>query len=60
MDPALAETNGYDYRNNQDGDVYIFLLGSTLDDWHAARGQLLALTGPVPLVPDYTFGTWFT
>ena len=37
MDPALIGTNGYDYRNNQDGDTYVFLLGSGIEDWAAGE-----------------------
>ena len=39
VDPALAETNGYDFRNDQSGDTYVFLLGSDLTGWHAARTE---------------------
>lgn len=60
IDPALVETNGFDFRNNQTGDVYVFMLGSSIDDWHKARAEFIHLAGPTPLVPDYTFGTWFT
>jgi hypothetical protein len=58
--PELADTNGYDFRNNMDGDTYVFVLGNTTDTWHASRKEFLSLSGPVPLVPDYAFGTWFT
>jgi hypothetical protein len=30
VDPALRGTNGYDFRNNVTGDVYVFLLGGDL------------------------------
>jgi alpha-glucosidase (family GH31 glycosyl hydrolase) len=60
VDPALANTNGYDFRNDVMGDVYIFLLGATLDDWHHSRQEFLQLTGPTPQLPDFAFGTWFT
>ena len=60
VDPALQQTNGYDFRNNQTGDAYIFLLGNTLEDWFASRQEFVSLSGPVPLIPDYAFGTWFT
>ena len=60
VDPALVATNGYDFRNNVNGDTYVFLLGGTLDEWHAARRVLIALTGPTPLLPDFAWGTWFT
>ena len=33
VDPALANTSGYDFRNDQSGDAYIFLLGDSLDAW---------------------------
>lgn len=60
VDPALANTSGYDFRNDQSGDTYVFLLGNTLDAWHAARKEFITLAGPTPLVPDFAFGTWFT
>ena len=60
VDPALLETNGYDYRINQDGDTYVFLLGSTLDAWSASRVEFITLAGPTPVLPDFAFGTWFT
>ena len=60
LDPALAHTNGYDFRINSNGDTYVFLLGATLDTWWAARREFVKLTGPTPVLPDYAFGTWFT
>lgn len=60
VDPALQATNGYDFRNDIAGDTYVFIVGSSLDQWHAARHTLLKLTGPTPLLPDFAFGTWFT
>jgi hypothetical protein len=60
VEPALIATNGYDYRNNQDGDTYVFLLGSDLPSWHSARSEFTTLTGPTPVLPDYAWGTWFT
>jgi hypothetical protein len=56
----LRGTNGYDFRNNVQGDIYVFLLGDTLGQWHASRQEFIALTGPCPVLPDYAFGTWFT
>jgi len=60
VDPALASTNGYDFRNDMDGDTYIFLLGTDLNGWHQSRKEFIMLTGATPLVPDFAFGTWFT
>lgn len=60
VDPALFNTSGYDFRNDQTGDTYVFLLGTTMSDWHDARKAFITLTGPTPLVPDFAFGTWFT
>ena len=37
VDPKLRETNGYDFRNNVDGDTYVFLLGDTMSSWQASR-----------------------
>eukprot|EP00656_Telonema_subtile_P045294 TRINITY_DN5154_c0_g2_i1.p1 TRINITY_DN5154_c0_g2~~TRINITY_DN5154_c0_g2_i1.p1 ORF type:complete len:835 (-),score=119.33 TRINITY_DN5154_c0_g2_i1:273-2777(-) len=60
IDPALKETNGYDFRNNVAGDTYVFLLGDSLQSWQDARQELIQLTGPCPALPDFAFGTWFT
>ena len=56
----LAATSGYDFRNNIAGDVYVFLLGDTLEEWWASRAEFLRLTGPTPLLPDWAYGTWST
>jgi hypothetical protein len=55
-----ASTNGYGYSNDVDGDTYVFLLGKGMDGWNAARAEFGRLTGPVPVLPDWAFGTWFT
>ena len=60
VDPALVATNGYDFTNNQAGDLYVFLLGKSLASYHASRREFITLTGPCPVLPDYAFGTWFT
>jgi hypothetical protein len=54
--PAAVATNGYDFSNSVDGDTYIFLLGDSLEGWYQSRKEFLQLTGPTPLVPDFTFG----
>lgn len=53
IDPALVQTNGYDFRNNVEGDTYIFLLGSTLDEYHGSRAEFIKLAGPCPVLPDF-------
>ena len=58
--PAAVATNGYDFSNSVDGDTYIFLLGDSLDGWYEARKDFLLLTGPTPLLPDFTWGVWYT
>jgi hypothetical protein len=60
VDPALVHTNGYDYRNNVYGDQYVFLLGSSLASWAAARQSFIKVFGSTPLLPDFAYGTWFT
>lgn len=60
VDPALVPTNGYDFRNNVNGDQYVFLLGDTVDSWHASRREFIHLAGPTPALPDFWAGTWFT
>ena len=57
VEPALRGTNGYDFRNNVTGDMYVFLLGSDLKSWFSSRGEFLRLTGPTPQLPDYAYGT---
>ena len=47
VDPALNQTHGYDFRNNVQGDTYVFLLGATMESWTASRLEFLNLTGPV-------------
>eukprot|EP00975_Prorocentrum_lima_P069101 12924259-Prorocentrum_lima.AAC.1 len=34
--------------------------GDNLLGWNAAREQFASLAGPVPLLPDYAWGSWFT
>jgi hypothetical protein len=60
VEPALAQTNGYDFRNDMTGDTYLFLIDGTLDAWNAARTEFVQLAGPTPVLPDFAFGTWFT
>jgi hypothetical protein len=66
VDPALKPTNGYDFRNNVAGDIYVFVLGSDkaskfdLASWYDSRAEFLQLTGPTPLLPDWAYGSWYT
>jgi hypothetical protein len=60
VDPALVATNGYDFQKNVNGDTYVFLLGDSIEEWHGARAEFVALAGPTPALPDFAFGTWFT
>ena len=60
VEPALLPTNGYDFRGNVDGDVYIFLGLQSMDGWAAGRREFLTLAGPTPVLPDWAFGVWFT
>ena len=60
LDPALLPSNGYDFRINTNGDVYVFLLGDSLDTWWSARREFVRLTGPTPVLPEWAFGIWFT
>jgi alpha-glucosidase (family GH31 glycosyl hydrolase) len=50
------ETNGFDLRNDAP-DAYFFL---TNGKYKALRSEFLRLTGPVPVLPEYVFGTWFS
>eukprot|EP01051_Picozoa_sp_SAG22_P015779 SAG22_NODE_2118_length_2984_cov_2.031196_1_plen_396_part_00 len=59
-DPELRQTSGYDFRNNVEGDTYIFLLGDSLGSWQQSRQEFVRLAGPTPALPDWAFGTWFT
>ena len=56
--PAFCQVNtsGYDIRNDAD-DIYLFVVRG---DYTALKTAYVALTGPVPLLPDWAFGTWFT
>ena len=45
---------------NTNGDVYVFLLGDSLDTWWSARREFVRLTGPTPVLPEWAFGIWFT
>jgi len=56
----LIATNGYDFSNDVDGDIYVFILGKSLENWWTSRGEFLQLTGPVPLLPDFAYGIWYT
>lgn len=58
--PELRGSNGYDFRNMVEGDVYVFLLGNTLPEWEASRQDFVALAGPSPVLPNFAHGTWFT
>lgn len=51
------ETSGWELAN-QAADLYVFIPAS--DNYAAFRQEFLKLTGPVPLVPLYTFGLWFS
>ena len=56
----LRPTSGYDFSNGVSEDFYIFLLGGSLNEWWNSRAEFLQLTGPVPPLPNYAYGTWFT
>ena len=59
VDPALAQTNGYDFRNDQTGDTYLFIMmEGGLDAWQHSRQEFVDLAGPTPVLPDFAFGTW--
>ena len=73
--PELNATSGYDLRNNVADDTYIFLFWrpptnasatnnsvatDTLAAWRTSRSELVMLTGPCPVLPDWAYGTWFT
>eukprot|EP01052_Picozoa_sp_SAG31_P010297 SAG31_NODE_560_length_14088_cov_10.467010_6_plen_351_part_00 len=60
VDAALKQTNGYDFRNDQTGDTYLFFIDASLTSWHASRKEFVDLAGPTPVLPDFAFGTWFT
>ena len=63
VEPNLVATNGYDFTNNVKGDTYIFSFRGQMPriSPHGMRPRdFLTLTGPIPLLPDYAYGTWFT
>ena len=50
-----SNTSGYDIGVHA-LDLYVFLLS---DGLAATRAEVLALTGPVPTLPQWAFGLWF-
>ena len=56
MVPALRNSSGYDIRNDAD-DVYLLLSRA---NYTGLKQAFLRLTGPIPLLPDWSYGTWFT
>ena len=60
VEPALLPTNGYDWRNNVDGDTFVFLGLRSPAGWAAGRQEFIALAGPSPVLPDWAFGVWYT
>lgn len=52
------ETNGFDLRNDAP-DAYFFVTGG-IPGFKSFRKEFLRLTGPVPALPDFAFGTWFS
>ena len=69
----LNKTSGFDFTDAPD--VYFFLTNTTQSNHHHQHGgtmmpvtdayaslrrDVLALTGPIPLLPDYAYGLWFT
>jgi len=56
------DTNGFDIHNDSP-DVYFFLTTGDKDvveRYKDLRKSFLKLTGPVPALPKYVFGTWFS
>ena len=53
VDPALVATNGYDFRQNVDGDVYVFLGLETMEGWAAGRADFIALGGGRCVAPEF-------
>ena len=41
VEDDLRATSGYDFRNNVDGDTYVFLLGGSLAGWQTSRQECL-------------------
>lgn len=39
------QTSGFDFRNNVNGDTYIFLLGDDIASYIASRGEFVTLAG---------------
>eukprot|EP01043_Picozoa_sp_COSAG02_P041866 COSAG02_NODE_3510_length_6633_cov_16.397766_4_plen_767_part_00 len=55
-DQNLQNTSGYDIRNDAD-DIYLFIPSG---NYTRLKRDFIALTGRVPRLPDWAFGTWFT
>ena len=70
----LNKTSGFDFSGSTVPDVYFFLAATdqsgnradsastsqTVDAYATLRHDILALTGSIPMLPDYAFGLWFT
>lgn len=63
----LTNTSGFDTRIHTGADAYVFLIPGAGSASSAAkagyisfRSEFLSLTGPVPLLPDWAWGLWFT
>jgi hypothetical protein len=56
VEAALHNTSGYDIRNDAD-DVYLLLSRA---NYTRLKQDFLRLTGPIPLLPDWSYGIWFT
>lgn len=54
--PELRNSSGYDIRNDAD-DIYLFIPAA---NYTRLKRDFIALTGAVPRLPDWAFGTWFT
>ena len=61
VDGALPGSAGSFDLTNQAHDVYFFIAGAARPlPYTTLRSELIRLTGPVPVLPDYAFGTMFT
>ena len=41
-----------DFRNDQTGDTYLFMIAESIEAWHSSRTEFVQLAGPTPVLPE--------
>ena len=60
VDPALVQTNGYDFRNNVAGDTYVFLLGADMEGYQVREPIVLYPYTPFILTSTHLYSRTHT